>query len=177
MRELPEQAVGDGVKRTGPGQRKVLASRALCLERRPNNSLYPPRHFAGGPPRKREQENSRRIYAGENHVRHAMRESHGFARACAGDNQKGTRVETTVGQGLTERGRPALRSIQHAEVVVFRLLDDLDCVHCPAPGRIPKGLSFYTVLDRFTSAERKTPRSPLPRRRAPQNAACGQRLR
>src|ERR1700730_2935322 len=79
MRILSQNASTNGVERASPGQVDVTSATRCC-----GNGFDPARHFYGGPPCKRQQQNALRIDPIDDQVGNAMGESLGFT--CPGSS-------------------------------------------------------------------------------------------
>ena len=86
--ELPQQAIGHGVKRARPGQasgRQRRATQAFCSY--PNDGFHPPCHLFGRTARKCQQQYSLRANARDQQMGNPMCQRHGLAGSSPGDYQ------------------------------------------------------------------------------------------
>ena len=84
---VAQQPRADAVEGAGPGQR-VSHDVGVLPHDLSRDPLDPSRHFGGGAPRKRHQQNPPRIGAVDDQVRDAVRQGVGLAGPCAGDHEE-----------------------------------------------------------------------------------------
>ena len=116
-RILPEQPVGDGMERPGPGHSDVDGTMTGAGRGLTDDAPRTLGHLPCGSPRESQQENSGRVHVLEYQMGHPVGQRHGLAGAGAGDNEQGTGTEA-IGRAFTVQSGLPLGGIQLSQVVI-----------------------------------------------------------